>query len=123
MAWFIFGVKSTCRVAARMAAMAERAVRFGNNSLWHAFQVFTVWRPYAGSEVGNALHSNTRVGYLNALHQAAKAKRLDPAFGAVQTAFPGQIAEWRKGAAADRVLGDFLDMLEVELRSPVWSGW
>ena len=95
----------------------------GNNSLWHAFQVFTVWRPYAGSEVGNALHANTRVGYLNALHQAAKAKRLDPAFGAVQTAFLVQIAEWRNGAAADRVLGDFLDMLEVELRNPVWSGW
>ena len=95
----------------------------GNNSLWHAFQVFTVRLPYAGSEVGNALHSNTRVGYLNALHQAAKAKRLDPAFGAVQTAFPGQIAEWRNGAAADRVLGAFLDMLEVELRNPVWSGW
>ena len=95
----------------------------GNNSLWHALQVFTVRRPYAGSEVGNALRANTRVGYLNALHQAAKAKRLDPAFGAEQTAFLVQIAEWRKGAAADRVLGDFLDMLEVELRSPVWSGW
>lgn len=95
----------------------------GNNSLWHALQVFTVRRPYAGSEVGNALRANTRVGYLNALHQAAKAKRLDPAFGAEQTAFLVQIAEWRKGAAADRVLGDFLDMLEVELGNPVWSGW
>ncbi len=94
-----------------------------NNSLYHAFQVFTVRLPYAGNEIGNALHANRRVGYLDALHVASKAKRSDPAFGALQTAWRGQIEEWRNGAAADRLLGDFLDMLEVELRNPVWSGW
>ncbi len=94
-----------------------------SNSLWQALHAFTLRLPYSNNPVGNPLHSATRTGYLSALHRAAKAKRTDPAFLTEQIAFRNQISEWRLGVGIDRVLGDFLDMLQVELQQPVWSGW
>ena len=94
----------------------------GNRNLLGAFQSFTVFLPYASNTAGNWLHSNTRDDYMRALHEAARAIRLGPGFSAVQKEFSQQIAEWRS-AGTDVLLGEYLDMLQLELLHPVWVGW
>ena len=113
-------------VVCAIGAFGELALKadgvVGNDSLWNAFQVFTVRHPYSNNTAGNWLHAATRDEYLNALHQSAKSVRLDPGFDAVQAAMRLRIAEWRV-PGTDDLLDDFLDMLEAELIRPVWSGW
>ena len=59
---------------------------------------------------------------MRALHEAARAIRLGPGFSAVQKEFSQQIAEWRS-AGTDVLLGEYLDLLQLELLHPVWVGW